>query len=218
MKQRDAHRRIRRLRKVFALSVLVALSLAGLATYAFYQHNAAVKARIRADYQRDKALTARQQAESGLEFLSHDMRDELKKVGRLDLAAKIQKRVDEYYRQLGTEASQPVALHNQATALDNAGNLALAKGDLAGALASYRQSLAIAERLARQDPGNADWQRDLWVSYMKMATVVEQTGSGDARDWWRKAHDTLAAMKQRGIMLPTDQQYLDQLRQKMGEK
>jgi hypothetical protein len=37
----------------------------------------------------------------------------------------------------------------------------VAQGDLAGALKSYRDGLAVAERLARSDPGNAIWKRDL---------------------------------------------------------
>src|SRR5262249_16455279 len=37
------------------------------------------------------------------------------------------------------------------------------QGDLVGALTSYRESLAIRERLAQSDPGNAGWQRDLSV-------------------------------------------------------
>ena len=43
------------------------------------------------------------------------------------------------------------------------GDVQVAQGDLAGALTSYRDSLAIAERLAKSDPGNAGWQRDLSV-------------------------------------------------------
>ena len=38
---------------------------------------------------------------------------------------------------------------------------------------------------------------------------------GNARAWWRKAYDTLNSMKQRGIMLPTDAQYLEALRRKV---
>ena len=36
---------------------------------------------------------------------------------------------------------------------------------MAAALKSYQASLAIRERLAKSDPGNAGWQRDLSVSY-----------------------------------------------------
>ena len=40
-----------------------------------------------------------------------------------------------------------------------------AQGNLPGALESYRAALAIGERLAKADPGNAGWQRDLSVSH-----------------------------------------------------
>jgi len=38
-------------------------------------------------------------------------------------------------------------------------------------MASYRAALAIRERLAKTNPGNADWQRDLSVSHMKIGDV-----------------------------------------------
>jgi hypothetical protein len=43
------------------------------------------------------------------------------------------------------------------------------------ALKSYRESLAIAERLAHSDPGNAGWQRDLAISYARLASVYRQS-------------------------------------------
>ncbi len=52
----------------------------------------------------------------------------------------------------------------------------LAQSALAGALASYRESLAIAEQLAKSDPGNAGWRRDLAVSYEKVAAVLRAQG------------------------------------------
>ncbi|MCX6880092.1 MAG: toll/interleukin-1 receptor domain-containing protein, partial [Verrucomicrobia bacterium] len=39
------------------------------------------------------------------------------------------------------------------------GDLAVAQGDLAGALRYFTQDMAIAERLAASDPANAEWQR-----------------------------------------------------------
>jgi tetratricopeptide (TPR) repeat protein len=48
------------------------------------------------------------------------------------------------------------------------GDVQMARGDLAAALNSYQQSLAIADRLAKSDPGNARGQRDLYVSYEKV--------------------------------------------------
>src|SRR2546421_571272 len=44
------------------------------------------------------------------------------------------------------------------------GDVLVAQGDRAGALAAYRAGLEIRETLARRDPGNTEWQRDLSVS------------------------------------------------------
>ena len=52
------------------------------------------------------------------------------------------------------------------------GDVLMAQGDLPGALKSYRDDLAIAERLAKADPGNAGWQRDLSVSYEEVGDVL----------------------------------------------
>ena len=52
-----------------------------------------------------------------------------------------------------------------------------AQGNLPEALKAYRDSLAIAERLAKADPGNAGWQRDLSVSYNKVGDVLKDQGN-----------------------------------------
>ena len=53
----------------------------------------------------------------------------------------------------------------------------VAQGNLADALKSYRASLAIADRLAKADPRNAGWQRDLSVSYQKVGDVLVAQGN-----------------------------------------
>ena len=52
----------------------------------------------------------------------------------------------------------------------------VAQGNLPAALDAYQASLAIRDRLAKADPGNAGWQRDLSVSHTRSATC-----------WWRRA-------------------------------
>ncbi len=47
-----------------------------------------------------------------------------------------------------------------------------------------------------------------------LEAISEEPGQGDAREWWKKAYDQLGGMKARGIMLPTDEKYLETLRQK----
>ena len=53
----------------------------------------------------------------------------------------------------------------------------VAQGNLPAALSSYQAGLAIRERLAKSDPGNAGWQRDLAVSYDRVGDV--QVAQGD---------------------------------------
>ena len=51
-----------------------------------------------------------------------------------------------------------------------------AQGDLAAALTCYQASHEVFERLARADPGNAGWQRDLSVSHNKIGDVQLRQG------------------------------------------
>jgi len=76
------------------------------------------------------------------------------------------------------------------------------------------------ERLARQDPGQCRLAArpvgELLGGCRSIGAFQHRrrrAGTG-----WRKGliYDTLAGMKQRGIMLPTDEQYLNQLRRKVG--
>ncbi len=162
LRQRDAQRRIRRLEFTLAAALLLIFGIGALAWHA--------------NQQRIKAIKARQQAERMLEFLVYGMRDDLASVGRLDLVEKVKRRVDEYYKQLGTEASQPVTLHNRASAVNNEGDLLKSQGDLSGALKAYRESLVIAQHLAQSDPTNAEWQRNLSVSHNKVGDVLQAQG------------------------------------------
>jgi hypothetical protein len=59
---------------------------------------------------------------------------------------------------------------------DNVANVLRDEGDLTGALEFYRASLAIAQRLAAQDPAHAGWQRDLSISQNNLASVLRDQG------------------------------------------
>ena len=64
-------------------------------------------------------------------------------------------------------------------AYDKVGNVLAERGNLAEALTSYRAGLAIAERLAKADLSNAQWQWDVVVSHWKLA----DHGDEPARRW-----------------------------------
>jgi hypothetical protein len=48
---------------------------------------------------------------------------------------------------------------------DRVGDVQVAQGNLPKALKSFRDGLVIKDRLAKADPANAGWQRDLSASY-----------------------------------------------------
>jgi tetratricopeptide (TPR) repeat protein len=75
-------------------------------------------------------------------------------------------------------------------ALAGLGKIKQQRGDLAAALKSYSDSLAIRERLAKSDPGNAGWRRDLSVSYDNVGGV--QKDQGDLAAALKSYSDSLA--------------------------
>ena len=78
----------------------------------------------------------------------------------------------------------------------------VAQGNLAEALKSYQDSLAIRDRLAKAEPSNAGWQRYLAVSHGKVAMVLAQQGEAkSALDQFRLARDIIARLKEH---LPDD--------------
>ena len=92
--------------------------------------------------------------------------------------------------------------------LNKVGDVRVAQGDLAGALAAYEESLGIRRDLAARDKGNAGWARDVWVSCWKLAT----TDTANAAAHWAEVVTRMEDMAARGILLPTDAAYLDQAR------
>ncbi len=57
------------------------------------------------------------------------------------------------------------------------GDVEVAQGDLEAALKSFQEGIAIRERLAASDAGNAGWQRDLSASYVKIGDVEVALGN-----------------------------------------
>ena len=60
--------------------------------------------------------------------------------------------------------------------LESCGNLAVAQGDLAGAMRHFTESKTIRERLAASDPTNAQWQRALSVSLNNLGDLAVAQG------------------------------------------
>ena len=138
----------------------------------------------RANIQKEKATKARAAADELVRYMQYDLSDTLGKVGRLDMMKSINDRIARYHEQHPPDATDSAARaraeREQSAMLSQRGNVAQAAGQLDAALASYRKSLEIAQRLAQQDPGNAQWQRDLSFSHNNIGGIQEAKGEADA--------------------------------------
>ena len=86
------------------------------------------------------------------------------------------------------------------------GDVLVAAGELGEARKRFEQSLAMDEKLARENPTSAEAQRDLSVSYVKMGSVTKEM------KWFRNAIKVLEKLDQEGRMRPTDRKYVELLR------
>ena len=96
------------------------------------------------------------------------------------------------------------------------GEVAVAQGKLEEAARAYGDGLGIAKKLAEGDPSNTLMQRDLWVSYWRLADMAErQEKAGEAKGYWKQAFDVLSGIAKQGLQLSSqDRQYLETLRRK----
>jgi len=81
------------------------------------------------------------------------------------------------FRQYILLARLPRIEREIAVGLIGIGDVLRAQGNLPAALDSYKASLAIRDRLAKADPGNAGWQRALFVSHNKIGDVLRAQGN-----------------------------------------
>jgi hypothetical protein len=100
---------------------------------------------------------------------------------------------------------------DQSVANDAIGDVLVAQGDLPAALTAFRASHAIFETLAKRDPGNSQWQRDLIVSYVKLS---EATGD---KAYVRKALDIAQMMQKKGTLVPRDAWMVNELKRMLGQ-
>ena len=130
----------------------------------------------RAEEQETLATKHREKAESLINFMLFDLRDRLESLGRLDILEPAAKQALEYFDQRAGGDETPEAARKRLVALNNIGNVWRDQGKREAAREAYEKALAIAERLAAKDPGNAGWQRDVSVNYIKIGDVRRDEG------------------------------------------
>jgi tetratricopeptide (TPR) repeat protein len=125
---------VARHRAAVAIGALAAVALAVVSTIAVR----------RVLEERRVAVAEREAAEGLVEFILRDLRTRLEPVGRIDVLAPVGERVEAYYERVGVKDDDDRL--QRAHAQEIVGDARLATGDLDGALAAYRDSLAWVER------------------------------------------------------------------------
>ncbi len=155
--QREAQRRQKRLAWLATAATIGMLAMGGMA--------------LMARQARDEAQHQRAQAEGLIEFMLTDLRRKLEPVGRLDVMDSVGQRAMAYYGQQQPARLDADALGRRSRALLLVGEVRNLRGDLDGALATYRQAADTTAEQLRRDPGSPQRifdhaQSEFWVGYI----------------------------------------------------
>jgi tetratricopeptide (TPR) repeat protein len=151
----------------------------------------AVVAERHALAERDKATRSFKLAQQTAESLVFDIARGLRDVEgmRAESVRKILSTAAATFDLLAASSPDDLDLQrSRSVMLNEFGGTYLTLGDLAQALKSYRDGLAIAERLAKTDAANTGWQHDLGVSYEKVGDAQQAQGNrGEALTSYRES-------------------------------
>lgn len=178
-----ARRRRRRVTWIAAgasLLLLVTGVSVPLAIWAVREKGGAVAAK-------ERALASRKAADDLINYMQNDLRNTLEEVGRLSLMQSIDERIARYHREHPPAEGDLAAERDRSVMLNKQGDVLVAQGRLNEALVIYRDSLAIAKRLAKVDPNDAHL-RALSQCYEKMGSVMDsQDEGGEALKFYRES-------------------------------
>jgi len=104
-----------------------------------------------------------------------------------------------------------LAVRDRSVLLNEVGDVLVDKGDLDAALKRFQESFEIREALARDDPGNAGWRRDLAFNHAKIALA-----GGDPRIHWGETVAILEALAAEGKLPPRNQNALEAARAQLA--
>ena len=144
LKQRELHRRHRRMTAVAAVAIGITLITAALAIDAVFARRAAER--------------HQKQAEDLVGFMLGDLNGKLEPMQRLDILEAVDDRAMRYFKSLPSSDVTDETLAQRAKALEKIGSVRAEQGHLQEALESYQAALALAAGLARAAPANAQRQ------------------------------------------------------------
>ena len=153
--------RYRPLVMVAGVAVVALLAASVVIAFLAYQANEA----------RQRAELRRGQAEGLVHFMVVELRKELDKVGRLDVLDSVHGAALEYFAKVPVTTLSNDELARQSQTLYQIGEVRVRRGDVAGAVEPFEESLALAQSLADRDPNNGQRLYDLGQSYFWLGYV-----------------------------------------------
>jgi tetratricopeptide (TPR) repeat protein len=163
-RRRKEHRR--KLRRRF-LSAAALLCIVALISLFLFLHEIRLKRQAQAD---------RESAEVVINFMLFNLRDELSKIGRIDLLGKTQERALEYFESLPEKDQSSDSERNRGVAFNNLGDVYMQQGKTKDALVLYKKALPIFEKLTHLEPGNTLWKRDLGITHSDLTSAFYVQG------------------------------------------
>ena len=136
-------------------AVAVALLVASVAVAVFA---------LRAQAARGRAELRQGQAEELIRFMVVDLRKKLDSLGRLDILDEVGKAAQDYFAAVPETELSEAELERRSQMLYQIGEVRIKEGNLAGAVAPMKQSLALARRLAALKPDDGQRLFDLGQS------------------------------------------------------
>jgi tetratricopeptide (TPR) repeat protein len=186
LSRQAATRRRNVLTSSLAAGLVLALALAGLATWqrgvAVEQRGIAQQNEAQAKTERDNATRNFKLAQKTAESLVFDIAQGLRDVQGMSAQSvrKILETAKATFEQLTTSAPDDLSLlRSRVAMLNEFGHTYATLGDSDAALKAHSEGLTIAERLATVDPSNMGRQRDLSASYSRVGDVLVAQGKLD---------------------------------------
>ena len=167
---------VRRWLRRHRVAVAVAgVMLAALAATLVVSVRRIVAERDEANRQRTLARANQSESEDLISFMLGDLRDRLAKLGRLDLLEAPAMKALAYYERR-SDAGSDEQRAQRARAIDNLGQVLLAQGRTADALAQQRAALAIRLELAARHPDDPTHQHAVLVSRQRVGSILKDQG------------------------------------------
>jgi serine/threonine protein kinase/TolA-binding protein len=179
------------LRKLIRRHRLVFIAGAAIAAVLVLGIVASTWEAVRAMRAERTAAAERTRAEDLLTFMLGDLREQLKKVGRLDVLESVGDKAVAYFSSRDARDLSDKELVEQAKALTQIGEVRKNQGRDVEAAAAFSESYRRSAALAARHPNNGDMlfersQAEYWNAFVHM----RHGELADADDWFHRYHDT----------------------------